>query len=451
MAQPAERPVNTYDGPTLRAVREHVGIPLRRIARTAGMSHGHLSKVERGEHGRPVTPAVVAAYERVTGVKLADAVAQAADRAERQTGRPGTSWTPGQLTDLRRRGFNAAIAALTVGGHLGEPVGRLIDSASRPVTPTPPEPPDVVQLEQLTELLTSLDLRHGGGLVSQVSKTVLRWAAPMLDATGISEPASQRLHAALGALAHRAAWAAYDTSAHEAARSLFRLALAAAVRAGDHNLRAHLLADVAAQHNQLGYHQDALDLVRLGEGDERVAPAVRMPLHGVRARTYAAIGEADACRQQVEAADQCQARALPDTGDPAASTGQDWVGTVGTPGRLMAVTGHALAELAGHTGKAEHRDEAVLRLTTAIDELDRVSHARAHTFCTGRLALLHLTGDDRELATRWEDRAQQTLLDAEDIHSSRLHHDLAALRAVAPPPPTVDLGHVVGNISDIGC
>jgi hypothetical protein len=31
------------------------------------MSHGHLSKVERGEHGRPVTPAIIAAYERVTG------------------------------------------------------------------------------------------------------------------------------------------------------------------------------------------------------------------------------------------------------------------------------------------------------------------------------------------------------------------------------------------------
>ena len=49
----------TYDGPTLRAIRESMGVPLRRIARHANMSQGHLSKVERGEHGRPITPAIL--------------------------------------------------------------------------------------------------------------------------------------------------------------------------------------------------------------------------------------------------------------------------------------------------------------------------------------------------------------------------------------------------------
>jgi hypothetical protein len=53
------------------------------------MSHGHLSKVERGEHGRPVTPAITAAYERVTGVKLAEAAASVAERRDRDTGRRG--------------------------------------------------------------------------------------------------------------------------------------------------------------------------------------------------------------------------------------------------------------------------------------------------------------------------------------------------------------------------
>lgn len=50
-----------YDGPTLRSLRESAGVALRKVARIAGMSHGHLSKVERGEPGRPVTPAVLAA------------------------------------------------------------------------------------------------------------------------------------------------------------------------------------------------------------------------------------------------------------------------------------------------------------------------------------------------------------------------------------------------------
>ncbi|MPZ26498.1 MAG: helix-turn-helix domain-containing protein [Micromonosporaceae bacterium] len=276
--------VTNLDGPTLRAVRESIGVPLRRIARQAGMSHGHLSKVERGEHGRPVTPAIMAAYERVTGVRLAEAAVDVARRRDRDTGRRGQSWRPGQLTDMRRQAFNAAIGAIAIGGHLGEPTGRLIDSTGRPVTPTPPELVDVDQLVQVTDLLTGLDLRHGGGLVSQLCKALLRWAVVMLDAAGMTDPAPVRLSAAVSALAARAGWAAFDTAAHEAARSLFRLALYTAARAGDPDLRAHVLADVAAQHNQLGYHFDALEIIRLAEGDERVAPGVRMVLHGVKGR-----------------------------------------------------------------------------------------------------------------------------------------------------------------------
>jgi hypothetical protein len=62
----------------------------------------------------------------------------------------------------------------------------------------------------------------------------------------------------VGGLAARCAWTAFDTGSHEAARSLFRLALYAAGRAGDPDLRAHILADVAAQHRYLGYHEDCL-------------------------------------------------------------------------------------------------------------------------------------------------------------------------------------------------
>jgi transcriptional regulator with XRE-family HTH domain len=350
--------VTNLDGPTLRAVRESIGVPLRRIARQAGMSHGHLSKVERGEHGRPVTPAIVAAYERVTGVRLAEAAAGVAARRDRDTGRRGRSWRPGHLTDMRRQAFNAAVGAITIGGHLGEPVGRLIDSTGRPVTPTPPELVDVAQLEQVTGLLTGLDLRYGGGLVSQLSKALLRWAVVMLDAVGMADPLPARLYAAVGALAARAGWAAFDVAAHEAARSLFRLALYTAARAGDPSLRAHVLADVAAQHNQLGYHQDALELIRLAEGDERVAPGVRMVLHGVKARAYAAAGELAACRRHIALAEQAHERttvagaaggAGPDRQPPA------WVCRLASPAQLDATTGHALAMLALRTGERDHR------------------------------------------------------------------------------------------------
>jgi hypothetical protein len=352
----------------------------------AGMSHGHLSKVERGEHGRPVTPTILRAYEKVTRVSLTEAAANVAERRDRDTGRGKSDWKPGQLTDMRRRAYNAAIGAITIGGHLGEPVMRLLDSTGRPVTPAPPDDLDMEQLEQQSELLTAMDMRYGGGLASQLAKAVLRWAHPMLDAHSLGEEENRRLHSVIGAIAHRAGWAAFDVHAHEAARSLFRLALYTAAQGEDHNLRGHVLADVAAQHNQLGYWRDALDIVRLGEGDERIAPAVRVVLHGVKARTYGGLGDADACRKRIEAAEEAFTRASTDEAG--------WVAKLANVAKLYAITGHALADLAEYTGEKGDRDEAIQRLGKAVGELDSPNHARAYLLCLSRLmTLLVVNGD----------------------------------------------------------
>jgi transcriptional regulator with XRE-family HTH domain len=426
--QPVPAPTTGLDGPTLRAVRENIGVPLRRIARMAGMSHGHLSKVERGEHGRPVTPAILAAYQRVTGVKLDEAAADVAERRDRDTGRrTGKTWAPGQLTDMRRQTYNAAIAAIAIGGHLGEPVSRLIDSTGRPVTPIPPEDEDVEQLEQLVTMLTTLDLRHGGGLTSQASKAILRWAVVMLDTTFLPPPLQARLAAAVSALAARAGWAAFDVSAHEAARSLFRLALFTAARAGEPNLRAHILADVAAQHNHLGYHHDALAIIRLAEGDERLAPPVRMLLHGVKARIYAALAEADQTRQQIDQAENIYA-------DPSPHTGQEprWVATLHHPGHLYAATGHAMATLAAHTGTNTHTHDAQRRLTQAIDILDPATHTRSRTLAITRLAAVQLAADEPDEGSR---AARAALQAATEIRSARVIHALATLRTIATHHP----------------
>jgi transcriptional regulator with XRE-family HTH domain len=431
-SQPKTRLTTGIDGPTLRAVRENMDVPLRRIARTAGMSHGHLSKVERGEHGRPVTPAILAAYERATGVKLAEAAATIAERRDRDTGRRGTTWRPGQLTDMRRRAYNAAIGAIAIGGHLGEPVSRLIDSTGRPVTPTPPDGDDVAQLKHLVSVLTDLDLRYGGGLVSQMSKALLRWGVVMLDAARVPPPVESRLAAAVSALAARAGWAAFDVAAHDPARSLFRLALHTAARAGDPNLRAHVLADVAAQHNQLGYHQDALDIIRLGEGDERVAPPVRMLLHGVKARVYAALGDAHQTRLHVDQAETIHA----DTGQQSHPE-PGWVATLLHPGHLYAATGHAMATLAGHTGTDAHAQDAQRRLVKALQELDPATHTRAHTLAAAHLAMLQLAAGDAEAGIRTVRAAIQS---ATQVRSARVVHSLATLRTIAarhPDQPTM--------------
>jgi transcriptional regulator with XRE-family HTH domain len=397
-----QSPAPGLDGPTLRAVRENIRVPLRRIARMAGMSHGHLSKVERGEHGRPVTPAILRAYEKVTGVNLTEAAGQVAERRDRDTGRGKKDWKPGQLTDMRRRAYNAAIGAIAIGGHLGEPVIRLLDSTGRAVSPAPPDELDIEQLWQQSELLTAMDMRCGGGLVSQLAKAVLRWAHPMLDAYGVSEEENRKLHSVIGVIAHRAAWAAFDVLAHEAARSLFRLALYTAAQGEDHNLRGHVLADIAAQHNQLGYRRDALDIIRLGEGDERIAPTVRVVLHGAKARTYGGLGEADDCRRQIEAAEE--AFTLASTDQPG------WVGRLANPAKLYAITGQAMADLAECTGEKGDREEAIHGLGKAVDELDSINHARARGLCLSRLTtLLVINGDlsDEEWPEWLKERAPE--------------------------------------------
>jgi tetratricopeptide (TPR) repeat protein len=256
-----------------------------------------------------------------------------------------------------------------------------------------------------------MDMRHGGGLASQLAKAVLRWAHPMLDVHRLGEEKSRRLHSVIGTIAHRAGWAAFDVLAHEAARSLFRLALYTAAQGADHNLRGHILADVAAQHNQLGYRRDALDIVRLGEGDERIVPAVRVVLHGVKARTYGGLGDADACRKQIEAAEEAFTRASTDEAG--------WVGRLANVARLYAITGHALADLAEDTGKEGDREEAIQRLGKAVEEFDKTNHARAYALCLSRLrTLLVVNGDlsDEE----WPEWVKERMPEGVRVRSGRV-------------------------------
>jgi hypothetical protein len=144
------------------------------------MSHGHLSKVERGEHGRPVTPAILAAYEKATGVRLSDS----------------------KLIGFGD-GSNATVGSVAVGGPVGEPITRMIDAIGRPVVPASIGEGDVVLVEQAVQLATDEDLRAGGGLVGQQARVMLRWAVG-LTTTAKTDEINQRLLAAVGALAHRA-------------------------------------------------------------------------------------------------------------------------------------------------------------------------------------------------------------------------------------------------------
>jgi transcriptional regulator with XRE-family HTH domain len=404
--------VTTYDGPTLRSVREHMGVPLRRIARTAGMSHGHLSKVERGEPGRPVTPAVLSAYEKATGIRLTGLASPATDPPE------GGGWRRGHLSEARRRTLNAKIAAVALGGPLGEQLVRILDATGRIIAPARIDEPDVVQVERAAALCTTMDMQYGGAVADQLARALLRWAIGLLE-TDLDQQTNPRLHAAIGALAQRAGWAAFDADSHETSRHLFTIALYAATRADDPDLRAHVIADLAAQHSCLGYPNDCLQVARFAEVDERISPPIHMVLNAIKARAYAVRGEPDACHRHVELAEHAHTTTAGANG---------WLATVATAARLHASTGHAIATLARRTGSETARSDAQRRLSQAIDLLNPVAQARAVALCMAQLATLHLEAGELPEGEHW---ARRVLDSAGGIRSARLAEHMAMIRTAA--------------------
>jgi hypothetical protein len=194
---------------------------------------------------------------------------------------------------------------------------------------------------------------------------LLRWALPLRRAD-MSDQVAAALHTAVGTLAAWAAWANHDACRPAAARTLHTIALHAATYADHPDLRAHVLADIAACHNHSGHPGDALHTLRLGDGDERVHPAVQCMLHAVRARTYATLGEPDRCLRETTRAEYVAA-----TVDPHAVPGwlDGW-----HPAHLQAVLGQAHADLAQTSDDPTGLDRAHEALTLAAERLTWAEH-----------------------------------------------------------------------------
>jgi transcriptional regulator with XRE-family HTH domain len=273
------------DGPTLRTVRENFRVPIRKIAKWAGMSHGHLSKVERGEYGRPVTPAILSAYEKVIGVRITP---ELADQPPSQETR--RAWQSADLGPVQQRRYVSDAIALGASGYLGESIGKLTDSAGITVEPPRLGIPEGMQLVHVARSLAGLDVQFAGVMAGPIAMVLTRWITKLTVLVPPEAPAVAPVHAALSLSAARAAWWKADIGSHAAARSLFKLAAYAAARSGDPDLRARALAGLSAHHARAGYPEGAIDVLRVAQGDERVSPEVRTLLTGVRQRTLDAIG-----------------------------------------------------------------------------------------------------------------------------------------------------------------
>jgi hypothetical protein len=271
-------------------------------------------------------------------------------------------------------------------------------------------------VEQAAAMVRRLDLRFGGILAGHLGRRLLRWALPLRTAS-MSDPTRTRLHTGLGVLACWTAWAAFDAHRHDTARTLWSLALEYAVTADQPDLRAHILADIAAGHNHHQHPADALRLIRLADGDERTHPAIRTILHGVRAHAYATLAEPDRCTEQIKLAEDFSTTVDPDD-VPA------WLGGW-QPAHTHAMTAHTTATLALTTGDDTHHADARDQLTHAIDQLATSHRTRALALTQARLAALHQHTGDTDRADHWLEQARTH---ATDLRSARVNHHLTNLR-----------------------
>lgn len=400
--------VDGYDGASLRAARMSVKVSQARVARLAGVSVGHISRVESGE--RVITPSISNAYERALGFRLVEhALPPSGEVDTLKRYRPGED-----ADDMKRRAFTVAIAAIAAGAPLGEPIGRTLASLAHTTTPTRIGMSDVAQVEQAADMFTAWDLRFGGGLARELATAQLRWASGLLGAQ-MDDTVRARLNSAVGSLAERAAWSTFDAGDHDGARTLFKLAVYSATQADDADLRAHILSDVATQQLHLGHPNDCVKILRWAEGDDRICPAVRFVLHGVKARAFAAMADAPAVRRHIGLAEDAYAAAT-------AATTPQWM-TFLNDAHVYSVTGQAAFSLAHAAGTFS--TDAHERLTRAITGFTG-GRARAVALCATRLARLHL---DNGNLHEGETAARTALKAVPGLRSARITQDLNTMRS----------------------
>lgn len=418
----------TPDGETLSRLRTDRGISQAVVARRAGVSTGHISRVETGV--RPVSPAVLTGYEVALGLRLRDLVLLPAGDTL------GANTPLRQEADqMRRRAFTAAIAAIAAGGPLGEPIQRAVAALGGADTPARVGLADVVQVEKAEQMFTSWDLRFGGGLAREMAGAQLRWATGLLEAQ-MSDLVKNRLHTAVGSLAERAAWSSFDAGRHDSARTLFKLALYAATEADDADLRAHVLSDIATQQLYLGHPGDCLTVIRMAEGDDRISAGVKFVLHGVKARAYGALGDAGNCTIQIGKAESAYAGVRPEKTP-------GWMTGFLCDAHVHSVTGQAAYNLAWARG--QFSDDAHTRLSTAITGLGD-GRARAVALCATRLATLHLHAGNLPEGRR---AARTALAVTPGLRSARIDRDLGTVHTAADlHPDDADLREISSQITD---
>ena len=167
---------------------------------------------------------------------------------------------------LQRRDFMTVVTATALGVGTAAPlhdrVSMLLSNAAEPLRRVGSA--DVERIEATTSAFRDWDNRWGGGLSRAAVVGQLHWlVATNNSAVVASEAVQRRLLVATADLANLGAWVHYDIEQHEEARRLWMIALDTSREAGNVDLVAAILRQLAHQALHLNRPDEALRLVRL--------------------------------------------------------------------------------------------------------------------------------------------------------------------------------------------
>ncbi|MEU6718974.1 hypothetical protein ABZ897_46560 [Nonomuraea sp. NPDC046802] len=331
------------------------------------------------------------------------------------------------VTDVDRKGF----IRTALGAAAAVPLAELAMPAQAITPPSVIQPSDIAELRTIAGVFTTWDHTYGGGLVREAVAGQLRFAVGLLKQSGCPANLHDPLYAAVGWLAHAAAFMAFDAYAHDDARRMFALALTCAEQANDWHLRAKVLSSMARQAIWCGDADNGLTLVEFAMvRADRLTPAERAMLRSAQARAFAKLGRVQEAWRAVEEADA-------EFDHIRLSEEKPWMRYYDTA-QHSGDTGHALFDLVidrratGGVGEAINKrylPEASRRLASAVAG-HSAAYVRSRAISGIKLASLTMaTGDPEEGASV----GGRAVTDAGTVRSRRAQDDMKELAQLALP------------------
>ncbi|MGW3991797.1 helix-turn-helix transcriptional regulator [Streptomyces sp. NPDC004830] len=280
------------------------------------------------------------------------------------------------------------------------------------------------------ELLRWLEQRSGelralaSGPHRQVSGLIdahLSTAIDLIAEGRYTAAVGRRLHAVTAELAHCAAWLRFDDGRHADAQRHWQAAVHAAHQAGNRDLAAVVLSDLAYQATWLSRPDDAVKVLEYARSRTRT-PSTRSLLDLRRARACALLRDRPATQRALASAETELEQARPQQTPPMiawmsmadvnADAGRCWL-DLGDPQRATTAIDAGLGELQPHRARTKavfltYRAEGALRARDASAPADDARTALDTALDTDAARCVDLV---RAFIRQTNDRAEQPLVE----------------------------------------